>query len=105
MVSAFLFFAEVMAHLLRARTIGLQGVCLPIRDDSELLDSEYVNDTPLYMQHDMETLERVKLSLEVFYLVTGSKINWHKSIVSSLTQVLALNGESLSDSRGSRKAK
>ena len=44
----FLFFAEAMAHYLRARSTGIQGVRLPIREDSELLDSEYADDTALY---------------------------------------------------------
>ena len=76
----FLFFAEAMAHFLRARTTGLRGMRLPIKDDAELLDFEYANDMALYVQDDIETLERVRLSLEVFYLAVGVKINWHKSV-------------------------
>ena len=45
----FLFFAEAMAHFLRAPTTGLLGMRLPIRDDAELLDSEYADDTALYV--------------------------------------------------------
>ena len=44
---------------------------LPIRDDMELLDSEDANDTALYVQDDVESLERVRLALEVFYLAAG----------------------------------
>ena len=69
-----------MAHFLRARTTSLRGMRLPIRDDAELLDSEYADDTALYVQDDIETLERVRLALEVFCLTTGAKINWHKSV-------------------------
>ena len=69
-----------MAHFLRAYTTRLRGVLLPIRDDFELLDSEYADDTVLYVQDDEGTLERVRLALEVFCLVAGAKINWHKSI-------------------------
>ena len=54
----FLFFVEAMAHFLRARTTSLHGMCLPIKDDAELLDSEY----------------------EVFCLAARAKINWHKSV-------------------------
>ena len=75
-----LFFAEAMTHFLRARMTGLRGIRLPIRDDTELLDSEYANDTALYVQDDVESLERMRLALEVFCLVAGAKINWHKSI-------------------------
>ena len=53
---------------------------LPIRDDKELLDSEYVDDTDLYVQDDVESLERARLALEVFCLAVGAKINWHKSV-------------------------
>ena len=45
----FLFFAEAMAHFLRARTTGLRGMRLPIRNDAELLDFEYADDTALYV--------------------------------------------------------
>ena len=45
----FLFFAEAMAHFLRARTTGPRGMRLPIRDDAELLDFEYADDTALYV--------------------------------------------------------
>ena len=53
---------------------------LPIRNDAELLDSEYADDTALYVQDDMESLERVRLALEIFCLAVGAKINWHKSV-------------------------
>lgn len=45
----FLFFAEAMAHYLRARTAGLHSVRLPIKDDSELLDLEYADNSALYV--------------------------------------------------------
>ena len=69
-----------MACFLRARTTGLHGMRLPIRDDADPLDSEYADDTALYVQDDIESLEQVRLSLEVFCLAAGAKINWHKSI-------------------------
>ena len=76
----FLFFAEAMAHYLRARTTGIRGVRLPIREDSELLDSEYADDIALYVQDDEMTLERVRLALEVLCSAAGAKINWNKSV-------------------------
>ena len=48
----FLFFAEAMAHFLHARTIGIRGIQLPIRDDCKLLDSESADNTALYVHHD-----------------------------------------------------
>lgn len=74
----FLFFAEAMTHYLQARTTGIRGVRLPIREDSELLDSEYADDTTLYVQDDEMTLERVRLALEVFCSAADAKINWNK---------------------------
>ena len=55
-----------MAQFLCARTTGLRGVFLPIRDDNELLDSQYADDTALYVEDDETTLERVRLALAVF---------------------------------------
>ena len=52
----------------------------PIRDDVVFLDFEYADDTALYVQDDMETLEWVRLALEIFCLAAGAKINWHKSV-------------------------
>ena len=71
----FLFFTEAMAHYLCARVIGIWGVHLPIREDSELLDSKYANDMTLYVQDDEMMLERVRLVLEVFCMAVGAKIN------------------------------
>ena len=48
----FLFFAMAMTHYLKAHTTRIHRVRLPIRGDSELLDSEYANDTTLYEQDD-----------------------------------------------------
>ena len=44
------------------------------------MDSEYADDTTLYIQDDEMTLERGRLTLEVFYTAAGAKINWNKSI-------------------------
>ena len=44
----FLFFAEAMSSFLIAQDMGLQDLCLPMRED-ELLDSEFVDDTTAYL--------------------------------------------------------
>ena len=59
-----------MTHFLRTRTTGIRGVRLLIKDDSQLLESEYADDTTLYIQDDEMTLERVRLALETFYMAT-----------------------------------
>ena len=56
----FLFFAEAMAHFLRAHTTRLRGMRLPIRDETEILDLEYADNTALYVQDDVESLEGAK---------------------------------------------
>ena len=61
-------------------TAGLRGVHLRNTDDTELLDSEYADDTALYVLDDVYSLERVRLALEVFCLAAPAKINWHKSV-------------------------
>ena len=66
---------KAMAHFLRACTTGLQEMRLPIRDDMELLDSRYADDMALYVHDDVESLERVRLALEVFCLAVRVKIN------------------------------
>ena len=48
---------------------------MPIKDDSELLDVEYTDDTALSVQDDEMPLEKVRLALEVFYMAAGAKIN------------------------------
>ena len=50
-----------MAHFLRSHMNVVRGLRLPIKDDSELLDFEYAVDIALYIQDDVESLERVKL--------------------------------------------
>ena len=64
-----------MTHFLHARTTGIRGVHLPIRDDFELLDSEYADDIALYVHDDEMTLERLRLALEVFCMATRAKLN------------------------------
>lgn len=71
----FLFFAKAMAHFLCRRSAGLRGIELSIQVEAELLDSEYADDTALYVQDDLAMLERVWLSLEIFCLMAGKKIN------------------------------
>ena len=67
----FLFFAEAMAHFLRAHETSLQCVRLPIQEEAELLDSKNANDAALYVRGGITMLERVRLALEMFCLVVG----------------------------------
>ena len=41
----FLFFSKAMTHFLCIRITRIHGVHLPIKDNSELLDSKYANQT------------------------------------------------------------
>ena len=51
------------------------------------MDSGHFNvDTALYVHVNKETLEKVRLALNVFCLVAGTKINWHKLVGSHKPQ-------------------
>eukprot|EP00250_Pteridium_aquilinum_P022375 c25362_g1_i1 orf=3-2321(-) len=74
----FLFFAEAMSSFLAAQHTGLQGLRLPIREE-ELLDSEFADDTAVYLRGSLMNLQSFQLAIETFCTASGSKINWHKS--------------------------
>ena len=79
MPTLFLFFAEAMSSFLTAQDTGLQGLHLPSREEMELLDSEFVDDTTTYLHGHEANLARFQLALEQFCDTSGAKINWHKS--------------------------
>ena len=74
----FLFFAEAMSSFLSNQGTGLQGLRLPLREE-ELLDSEFADDTTVYLQGHEANLGRFQIALEQFCDASGAKINWHKS--------------------------
>ena len=75
----FLFVAEAMSTFLTAQDTGLRGLQLPIRTAEELLDSEFADDTAVYLQGGEENLRRFASAMERFCRASGALINWHKS--------------------------
>eukprot|EP00250_Pteridium_aquilinum_P022376 c25362_g1_i2 orf=3-263(-) len=67
-----------MSSFLAAQHTGLQGLRLPIREE-ELLDSEFADDTAVYLRGSPMNLQSFQLAIETFCTASGSKINWHKS--------------------------
>lgn len=81
-----------MAYFLCAQATGLQGVHLPIRDATKLLDSQYANETTLYVQDDDIMLERVWLALDTFCYTQAQKSIGISQFVFSRIQVPLHNG-------------
>lgn len=72
-----------MAYFLHARATPPQRVYLPLRDATELLDSEYAHDMALYVQVDDIMLERVQLALDTSCCDASAKINGTSQLVFS----------------------
>ena len=53
--------------------------CIPHLVDGGLSILQYADDTILFMEHDIEKARNLKLILSVFELLSGLKINFHKS--------------------------
>ena len=74
----FLIYVEV-ATFLRSETAGIQGLSIPNTEEC-LVDSEFANDTALYVKGTEENLYRVEHALTIFCLGLGAKINWNKIV-------------------------
>ena len=75
----FLFFAEAMSSYLSAEDTGIQGLCLS-NTSGDLLDSEFADDTTLYVHGSSNNLKRVEKALDTFCLGSGAKLNWKKTV-------------------------
>jgi len=77
----YLFFAEAFSGFLCSQIPPLCGLRLPlpVGDQDELLDSEYANDTLLFLDFSFEALDWVRTLLDCFYLATRARVNWNKS--------------------------
>ena len=62
-----------------AAKVGLRGLQLPIRGE-ELLDSEFADDTGLYLHGQEANLERAEQALHTFCIASGALINWRKTV-------------------------
>ena len=65
----------------RAKSDGQIVGVVPQLVDGGLSILQYVDDTILFMEHDMEKTRNLKLILSAFEQLSGLKINFHKSEV------------------------
>ena len=56
----------------------IQGLYLQ-EADAVFLDSEFVDDTMLYLKGALENLMRAQSAIEIFIQASGARINWNKS--------------------------
>jgi hypothetical protein len=72
--------ANMLAIMIkRAKTDGLIEGLIPHLVDGGLSILQYADDTILFMEHDLEKAQNLKLILSAFKLLSGLKINFHKS--------------------------
>jgi hypothetical protein len=66
----------------RAKSEGqIEGVIPHLVDDGGLSILQYVDDTILFIDHDIEKARNLKLILSVFEQLSGLKIDFHKSVL------------------------
>ena len=58
--------------------VDVSNVILP-NSRKSLLDSEFADDTMLYLQGNEENLERAQSAIDLFCKASGASINWNKS--------------------------
>ena len=75
----FLIYVEAMSTFLRSETAGIQGLSIPNTHES-LVDSDFVDDTALYVKGTEENLYRVEHALTTFCLGSGARLNWNKTV-------------------------
>ena len=76
--SLFLLYAEALSSFLTSRHLNLRGLPVPHSHQS-LLDIEFADDTTVYLQGDLENLQKLESGLAVFCKRSNAMINWHKS--------------------------
>ena len=75
----FLFFAEALSAYLSSGKAGIKGLCLP-NNSGDLLDSEFVDDTAVYLEGRLENMLKLQRALEIFCTRSGAKLNWNKTV-------------------------
>jgi hypothetical protein len=72
--------ADMLAIMIeRAKSDGLIEGVIPHLVDGGLSILQYADDTILFMEHDLEKAQNLKLILSAFEQLSGLKINFHKS--------------------------
>ncbi|KAH7306933.1 hypothetical protein KP509_22G037900 [Ceratopteris richardii] len=67
----FLFFAEAIACFLYAPQTDLRGLKLPF-SNSKLIEAEFVDDTTLYLQGEVENLRKAEQAVNMFCNGSGA---------------------------------
>jgi hypothetical protein len=72
--------ADMLAIMIKsAKNDGLIEGVIPHLVDEGLSILQYADDTILFMEHDLEKAQNLKLVLSAFEQLSGLKINFHKS--------------------------
>ena len=74
----FLFITEAMSAFFNNQGANLHGLSIP-NSRKSLLDSEFADDTMLYLQGNEANLERAQSAIDLFCKASGASINWNKS--------------------------
>ena len=64
---------------LNSSQVSLNGIPM-LAMQQELLDSEFADDTAIYVQGNDDNLSKLQVVAEQFCLASRAKINWHKSL-------------------------
>ena len=82
LVAPFLFIliSESFSNYLRSRNVDIHGITLPIQGYADMaIDSEFANDTALYVAAEKENLLNLQQAVTDFCDALGALINWVKS--------------------------
>ena len=71
----FLLFVEAMHVFTPSQSMGLRGLVMPMHGQ-DILDSEFADDTVLYVDGTLPNLQQVEGALLQFCIASRAKLNW-----------------------------
>ena len=75
----FILVSEAFSDFLRSRNVDIRGIALPIQGyATSIIDSEFADDTALYVSADEGNLLNLQQVLSDFCDASGALINWDK---------------------------
>ena len=74
----FLFITEAMSAFMNSQVANLHGLSIP-NSRKSLLDSEFEDDTMVYLQGNEAIFERAQIAIDLFCKASRANINWNKS--------------------------
>ena len=80
-MAPFLFFiyAEAMSSFLAAESTRLNGLKVSSAAQ-DVLDSEFADDTAVFIQGNVSNLSKLEKALEIFCVASRAKLNWYKTV-------------------------